>query len=116
MAQLGHSMQIDLNDAISYNSLIELKNVFLKGNQQNQKFGKGNASIIACALKSRKVAIIMLMPDLQDSEVEDDGRSAADNMLCSNLGKNSKGSSQLGAAKYFILKMISTQMKPTSLI
>jgi hypothetical protein len=79
-----------LNDAISYNSLVELKNVFIKGANNNPKFGKGSSSVIACALKSRKVAIIMLMPDLLDSEVEQDSRPTADNVLCSNIVKGSK--------------------------
>ena len=85
-------MQIDLNDAISYNSLIELKNVFIKGANSNSKFGKGNSSVIACALKSRKVAIIMLMPDLLDSEVEQEAKSTVENVMCSNIGKGSKWS------------------------
>mmetsp|Transcript_23938 Transcript_23938/g.36651 ORF Transcript_23938/g.36651 Transcript_23938/m.36651 type:complete len:80 (+) Transcript_23938:1276-1515(+) len=35
----GYSLQIDLNDAISYNSIIELKNVFLPQRPEIHRFG-----------------------------------------------------------------------------
>ena len=34
-------MQIELDDAISYNSLVELKNVFNKHGSDHERFGRG---------------------------------------------------------------------------
>ena len=103
-------MQIDLNDAISYNSLIELKGVFSKRKSKNGRFGRGETALIACALKSRKVAIIMLMPDMPDGNDADDGIFGADQIRCaeSNAAKNARlaRSASTGSSKYFILKYI----------
>ena len=113
-------MQIDLNDAISYNSLIELKGVFGKRSSDHGRFGRGETALIACALKSRKVAIIMLMPDMPDGSDVDDGLFRADQIRCaeSNAAKGARlaRSASAGSSKYFVLKHISTEMKPTSLI
>lgn len=50
-------MTINLNDAISYNCLIELKNVM----KMDQKLS--GTSLIAVALKQRKILIILLNPN-----------------------------------------------------
>jgi len=49
----GSVININLNDALSYGSMVELKDV-LRGDSQK--------ALIACALKSRKILIIMLVP------------------------------------------------------
>ena len=49
-----------LNDALSYNSIVELKGMFTERNPSSKKFEQ--SSTIACCVKSRKVYIILLMP------------------------------------------------------
>lgn len=63
----GHVIQINMNDAISYNSMIELKNVFDPKSSYHSKFTKETA-LIACALKSRKIVIIMLIPEKNENK------------------------------------------------
>jgi len=41
MPSQGNIMQIELDDAISYNSLVELKNVFNKQGSDHERFGRG---------------------------------------------------------------------------
>ena len=84
-----HLIQIDLNDAISYNSLIELKGVI------DNKIGERDAALIAVALKSRKVLIIMILPSLNNQE--DDQKDQESN-------------------RYFILNKFTIEQKPTCLL
>ena len=60
---LGAVISIDLNDAISYNSVVELKNVWSRSNPAYDKLRLDETALIACALKSRKIYIIMLIPN-----------------------------------------------------
>jgi len=53
---MGNVIEIGLKDAISYNSMIELKNVYLKDDRKD-------VALIACAMKSKHIYIILLMPD-----------------------------------------------------
>lgn len=87
-------MLINLNDAISYNSMVELKNVFYPSSSYHSKFSQESA-LIACALKSRKIVIIMLIPEINE-----------------NKDKNG----DIVQGRYMILRSIQTEMKPTSLI
>jgi hypothetical protein len=43
--------------------VIELKNVFSRRNPSYEKFRLDETALIACALKSRKIYIIMLIPN-----------------------------------------------------
>ena len=87
-------MNINLNDAISYNSMIELKNVFDPKSSYHKKFTSESA-LIACALKSRKIVIIMLIPEINDSKEK---------------------SGDIPQGRYMVLKTIPSELKPTSLI
>ena len=50
----GFVININLNDALSYGSMVEIKDVLSKSEEDK--------ALIACALKSRKILIIMLLP------------------------------------------------------
>ena len=60
---MGAVIYIDLNDAISYNSVVELKNIWSRANPSYNKLRLDETALIACALKSRKIYIIMLIPN-----------------------------------------------------
>mgnify|MGYP006893274038 CR=1 FL=1 len=98
---MGNSITINLNDAISYGSMIELKNIFRPNNE---------TALIACALKSRKIVIIMLLPGGHDPNEDTDV-----SMESERTGRTDREVSQQGS-RYFILKTIMTDMKPTCLV
>lgn len=60
---LGAVISIDLNDAISYNSVVELNNVWSRSNPSYERLRLDETALIACALKSRKIYIVMLIPN-----------------------------------------------------
>ena len=62
---MGQVIEIKLNDAISYNSLVELKHV-LDPNLSPSNFK--DYAVIACAMKSRKVHIILLIPNAKENK------------------------------------------------
>ena len=52
MTKESHVIQINFQDAISYNSVIELKGIFTKLNPLFNLLGSEKISVIAVALKS----------------------------------------------------------------
>jgi hypothetical protein len=53
-------IDIDLEQAMSYNSMVELQGILPDSQPTFQ-----DTAIIACALKNQKIHIIVLMPQLQ---------------------------------------------------
>lgn len=96
----GCRIEIHLNDALSYNSIVELKGMFTERNPQSKKFEQ--SSTVACCVKSRKVYIILLMPQ---------ATLAPDSLTPLEEFQDIEG-----AGAFFILKRIDTIMKPTCLL
>lgn len=89
-------MTVNLNDAISYNCIVELRNVM----RMDPKLS--GTSLIAVALKSRKILIILLAPNFKEEEEDP-------------VAKQEKESDE-SQPNYFILKTIPLDTKPTCLV
>lgn len=103
MVHQGHLIQINLNDAISYNSLIELRNIYTN---KKTRFNVDDTALIAVALKSAKIYIIMIAPNAPE-QPEAKKPPSFNDFSKENHQENSS---------FFILQKIQLEMKPTCMI
>mmetsp|Transcript_4420 Transcript_4420/g.7511 ORF Transcript_4420/g.7511 Transcript_4420/m.7511 type:complete len:278 (-) Transcript_4420:979-1812(-) len=101
-----HNIQIELNDALSYNSIIELKEVFSPSLPEYARFGDAKVSVVACALKSRKVLIYVLCPQ----------QLTFKQFMERKQRQDSPDYQDFSSGQYFLVNQIDTELKPSCLL